>query len=142
MKRHTSSVLTVLVIMIGCMGTASAATIAKANVPFEFSIGERTYSAGTYSLVELKDDLIALYDDRGQNVGMVLAMVERNFEPPTESKMKFELINGRHVLTEVWTADQPTGFIFAVKGATSAAAGFSSATSYANGGAGRTPHLN
>ncbi|HTR27140.1 MAG TPA: hypothetical protein VMI10_24420 [Terriglobales bacterium] len=142
MKRHTTSVLTVLVIIVGCMGTASAGTVAKADVPFEFSIGDRTYSAGTYSLVALKDDLLALYDERGQNVGMMLTMKERNFEPPTESKMKFELINGRHVLTEVWTAGQPTGYMFAVKGATTAAAAVSSGGGSQDARPGRMQHSN
>jgi len=142
MKRHTSSVLTVLVIIVGCAGTAAAGTIAKASVPFEFTAGERTYSAGTYSLVEMKDDLLALYDDRGQNVGMMLTIVERNFEPPTESKLKFEVIHGKHVLTEVWTAGQPTGYIFAVKEATSTRPGLSSSGSYQDGNGIRTPHAN
>jgi len=142
MKRHTSSVLTVLVIIVGCVGTATAGTLAKANVPFEFTAGERSYSAGTYSLVEMRDDLLALYDDRGQNVGMMLTIVERNFEPPTESKMKFEVVNGRHVLTEVWTAGQPTGYIFAVKGAMATTPGLSPSGSYQDGNRMRTPHAN
>ena len=141
MKRHTSSMLTALVIIVGCVGSASAGTIAKADVPFEFSIGDRTYAAGSYSLVALKDDLIALYDERGKNLGMVLTMVERNLEPPAESKMKFEVINGRHVLTEVWTAGSPTGYVFAVRGPAALPA-VSSGEGYRNDSPSRAPHSN
>jgi hypothetical protein len=114
-----TTVLALLVITVGCtVGTAAAATgtIAKANIPFEFSIGDRTYQAGNYSLAQLNQNLVALYDGNGHNVGLVLASVETTFQPPTDPKLKFALVNGRHVLTEVWTAGESTGFVFAVKG--------------------------
>ena len=124
MKRYITTVLTLLVITVGCaVGTAAAATgtIAKANIPFEFSVGNRTYPAGNYSLAQPSQNLIALYDENGRNVGLVIAPVETTFQPPTDSKLKFELVNGRHVLTEVWTAGETTGSVFMVKGSKSLA---------------------
>jgi hypothetical protein len=119
MKRYITTILTLLVITVGCtLGTAAAATgtIAKASIPFEFSVGDRTYPAGNYSLAELSQNLIALYDQSGHNVGLALASVETTFEPPADSKLKFELVNGRHVLVEIWTAGESSGSVFAVKG--------------------------
>lgn len=131
MKRSIA-VLALLIITVGCtVGTAAAATgtIAKATIPFEFSVGDRTYPAGNYSLAELRPNLIALYDENGRNVSLVLASVETTLEPPADSKLKFELVNGRHVLTEVWTAGETTGSVFAVKGSKALAPEPSSAVS-------------
>ena len=124
MNRFVASVLTMLLItFIGMAGTGTASaatgTIVKVNIPFEFSVGDRTFPAGEYSLTEFRPDLIALYDSRGHNVDIALAYVQTNFEPSADTKVKFEVVGSRHVLSEVWTAGESTGAVFAVKGVTS-----------------------
>ncbi len=122
MKRFVTSLLTMLLItFIGMTGTASAAsgTIVKVNIPFEFSVGDRTFPAGEYSLTEFRPNIIALYDSRGHNVDITLAYVQTNLEPPTDTKVKFEVVGGRHMLSEVWTAGESTGAVFTVKGSSS-----------------------
>lgn len=119
MKRSVASVLTMLLMtLVGMAGTATAAsgTIAKVNIPFEFSVGDQTYPAGEYSLTQFRPDLVAIYDAQGRNVGVVLSYVRTNLEPPAESKMKFEVVDGHYELAEVVTAGESTGAVFAVKG--------------------------
>jgi hypothetical protein len=121
-KRFVASVLTMLLTpFIVMAGTASAATstIVKVNIPFEFSVGDRTFPAGDYSLVKFQPNLIALYNSRGHNVDIALAYVQSNLEPPTDTTVKFQVVGGRHMLAEVWTAGESTGAVFAVKGAVS-----------------------
>jgi hypothetical protein len=112
-----------LITFIGMAGTGTASaetgTPMKVNIPFEFSVGDRTFPAGEYSLTKFRPDIIAFYDARGHNVGIALAHAQTNFEPPTDTKVKFEVVGGRHMLSEVWTAGESTGAVFAVKGATS-----------------------
>lgn len=142
MKRYITTILALLVITVGCaVGTAAAATgtIAKASIPFEFSIGSRTYPSGNYSLAELSQNMIVLYDERGHNVGLVLASVETTLDPPSESKLKFEMVNGRRVLTEVWTAGEATGAIFRVKGSKSLASELPSIVSRGDANQGALP---
>jgi hypothetical protein len=110
-----------LITFTGMAGTACAATgtFVKVNIPFEFSVGDRTFPAGEYSLTQLRPDIVALYDSRGHNVDIALAYAQTNFEPPTETKVKFEVVGGRHMLSEALTAGESTGAVFAVKGVTS-----------------------
>lgn len=138
MKRFVASLLTMLLItFIGMAGTGTASaatgTIVKVNIPFEFSVGDRTFPAGEYSLAKFRPDLIALYDSRGHNVDIALAHVQTNLEPLTDSKLKFEVVGDRHVLAEVWIAGESTGAVFAVKGVTSRAQQLSSTMSRSDG---------
>lgn len=119
MKRYIGNILTLLVITVGCtVGTAVAAsgTIAKVSIPFEFSVGNRTYPAGNYSLEEIRQHVIAIYDGEGRNVGMVLAYdVRPTLENATGSELKFEVVDGRRMLAEVWTEGEQTGLALPLK---------------------------
>lgn len=119
MKRFIAGVLTLFLVTFGAMvGTATAGTgtIAKVTIPFEFSVGDRTYPAGRYSLTELRQHVIALYDDRGRNVAMVLAYdVQPTTEVSAVSQLKFEVVDGRRVLAEVWTEGDSTGLALPLK---------------------------
>lgn len=119
MKQSIASVLTVfLFALVGLVGTASAApgTIVKVDIPFEFSVGNKAYPAGHYSLAEIRQHIIALYDDSGRNIAMVLAYdVQPSLEGPAGSELKFDVVDGRRVLAEVWTGGESTGLAFPVK---------------------------
>jgi hypothetical protein len=118
-KRFIAGVLTLFLVTFGAMvgkATAGTGTIAKVTIPFEFSIGDRTYPAGKYSLTEVRQHVLALYDARGRNVAMVLAY---DVQPTTEvsniSELKFDVLDGRHVLAEVWTEGDSTGLALPLK---------------------------
>lgn len=119
MKRYIVSVLTLFVITVGCtVGTAVAAssTIAKVNIPFEFSVGNHTYPAGKYSLKEIRQHVIEITDGDGRAVAMVLAYdVRPTLESVTGSELKFEVIDGRRMLAEVWTEGEQTGLALPLK---------------------------
>lgn len=145
MKRFAASVLTMLLsTFIGMTGPASAATgtFVKVNIPFEFSVGDRTFPAGEYSLTQLRPDIIALYDSRGHNVDIALAYVKTNLEPPTDTKVKFEVVGGRHMLAEMCTAGESTGAVFAVKRVSSRTQQLSSTTLQADGASRKTGQAN
>lgn len=118
MKRFVASVMTMLMITFaGMAGTAKAETgpTTKVNIPFEFSVGDRTYAAGEYSLTEYRPNLIAMYDARGRHVGIALTYARLNFKPSADSKVRFELVDGHYALEEVWIAGESTGAVFAAR---------------------------
>lgn len=83
----------------------------KADVPFDFIVGDRAYPAGEYIL---KADLNSGGIVRIENVQELSAVFTpsqscENRKPSTETKLVFHRMAGRYFLYQVWTAGNLTG---------------------------------
>jgi hypothetical protein len=88
----------------------SAKLMLKAQVPFEFNVGEKVFPAGEYKVARVTPETIALRDSRN---GSVVTVVTGSVESPKAHStpvLRFELEDGRYVLTQVWEEGATTGY--------------------------------
>lgn len=113
MKRSNVSTVTLLLVtLVLAVGMASAdsKTIIKANVPFDFNIGDQTFAAGEYSVIQPLQHMIALRDARGRTISFAFTNdVLSGNEGPDASTLRFQWVGGRRELVEVWTLGNPSG---------------------------------
>ncbi len=113
MKQLITRTLTSLVLVVVWLaGTAYAQVtnwIIKINIPFEFNIGDQTFPAGHYSLVQPLQHFLVLRDARGQTIASTFTSGIESSTAPATSKLKFDSIAGQNVLIEVWRQDDHSG---------------------------------
>jgi hypothetical protein len=120
MKQLITRTLTSLMLVVVWLATTAQAQstplVIKVNIPFEFSIGDRTFPPGDYSLVQPLQHLLALRDARGRTIASAFTSGVESSAAPTISKLKFNSIAGQNVLSEVWQQDSHLGQkLFAAK---------------------------
>ena len=81
----------------------------KANIPFDFALGSRTFPAGHYSLVRVEPSLLELRDSDGRILLNILTHSVQSLAAPTHPRLLFDLNAGEHTLTEVWQENDTTG---------------------------------
>jgi len=113
MKNLVERTLTALLLGVLSLGyTAQAQHITrviKVNIPFEFSVGGQTFSAGHYSLVSSTPSLLELRDAEGHALTTVLTNSVQALKGPASPKLQFHNQDGQHVLVQVWQADDSIG---------------------------------
>jgi hypothetical protein len=85
------------------------AWVVNVNVPFEFTVGKKTFPAGDYSVVRTAPYRLALRDSRAGVVAMVMTMPVQTATPRAEPTLVFRTEGGEHVLVRVWFANSPYG---------------------------------
>jgi len=81
----------------------------KANIPFEFSVGNRSFPAGRYSLVRVEPFLLELRDPEGRVLANVLTQSVQSQTAPAQPRLLFDKEGGGHALTQVWQEDESIG---------------------------------
>ncbi|MBI3476699.1 MAG: hypothetical protein HY010_13285 [Acidobacteria bacterium] len=108
MKRTLTSLLLFVVYSAGNVLAQSTAVI-KVNIPFEFSLGDRTFQPGDYSLTQPMQHFLVLRDARGQTVASTFTNEIESSSAPATSKLRFYSVGGRHELIEVWQQNASEG---------------------------------
>jgi hypothetical protein len=103
----TSLSLTVL-LFAGAARAQHAEKVIKVEVPFEFNVGDVTFPAGKYSLVQ-GGPFLTVRDSRGYILTTVLTRTVQAATPFTSTKLRFSTDGNRHVLTQVWSRDEIFG---------------------------------
>jgi len=117
MKKIAAKV--VLLMTFVCLLTAagySQQLILKADVPFDFIVGTKTFPAGEYYVSRISAQTLSL---RGSNNSFLTTFIT---EPVMSSfsqsnpKLKFQAVGGQYVLTEIWPDGAASGYeLFATK---------------------------
>jgi hypothetical protein len=83
----------------------------RAEVPFDFVVGNRAYPAGEYVLKSTLNDTGILRMENVQEVSAVFISSNPCAEgtPSKETKLVFHRMAGRYFLYQVWTAGNVTG---------------------------------
>lgn len=89
-------------------GQASAGVI-RVNIPFEFAVGAKSFPAGNYSLVQPTQHFLVLRNERGQTIASTLTNIVDAPGALAEPRLRFKMIDGEHVLAELWQAKDPEG---------------------------------
>ena len=106
---------TLAAILLGVLTLASTAQaqgterVIKVNIPFEFSVGDRVFPAGHYSLVSTTPALLQLRDTEGHILTRVLTNSVETSNTPAEPKLRFSSNGGRYSLAQVWQENDSIG---------------------------------
>jgi len=83
--------------------------IRKVEIPFDFSVGNKTYPAGTYRITRVTPDktVIQLNSEDGKQVVRVLTFPVRAKEIPETGKLNFRRYGKSYFLYQIW---EPTDY--------------------------------
>ena len=112
--KYVKNILASLFAVVVLFGTAAQAQllndhVVRFAVPFEFSVGQRTFPAGSYSVVRTEPYLLELRDADKHALTQIVTRSVQAAEAPQQSKVLFYSGNGRHVLGQVWLSREILG---------------------------------
>jgi hypothetical protein len=112
--KNLRSALFVLVVLLLATAAQAQQNAVKADVPFDFAVGERAYPAGEYTLKSSSLDpaIIRLDNTQEPIAGFIPSNSCANGAPAKESKLVFHRIGSRYFLYQVWIAGNLTGHQF------------------------------
>ena len=110
MKNLLSILFVLTAILIAPAARAQQKGI-RADVPFDFVVGDRAYPAGEYILRATLNDNGVLRMENVNNISAVFVTSNPCAEavPSKQTKLVFHRMGGRYFLYQLWTADNPTG---------------------------------
>ncbi len=82
----------------------------RANVPFDFIVGDKTFPAGTYTIAKPTPSGTLLIEnvDSGESTVVISTVVE-GFRPNDETKLAFKRYADQYFLDQVWVAGDLSG---------------------------------
>ena len=84
--------------------------ILNVDVPFEFSVGKKVFPAGSYQVVRIAPQMLALRDNRnGTLISVVTSPVVTRSGRYTPA-LRFESDGERHMLSQVWPGNGRSGY--------------------------------
>jgi hypothetical protein len=112
--KNLRSVLFVLAVLLLATAARAQQNAVKADVPFDFAVGDRAYPAGEYTLRSALNDSGVIRIDNTQEVLTAFAASNScsNATPAKETKLVFHRIGSRYFLYQVWIAGNLTGHQF------------------------------
>lgn len=111
---RVSSVVTLLVTVafVSAVASVSAQTPGHnitANIPFDFSVGDKTLSAGQYAIARASSDGTMLkVGNREESASRLTQSVQAN-EPKEQTMLVFNRYGSRYFLSQVWLAGEIVG---------------------------------
>src|SRR5678816_397125 len=110
---RTFLVLSLTLVFFVFFSYAQAGTRIEANIPFDFTIGDKTFAAGKYdlSLFRLYGSVhaVTLRDDTGKLILNTTA-IQNGSNARNKSDMMFAIVDEQHFLDKIRTPD--CGFVF------------------------------
>jgi hypothetical protein len=102
--RLLTTLLPAVLLFVGTAPGQYAQRTMRATVPFEFTVGNKIFSAGEYSIVNPAPDRLDVRDSRGH---LLALLVTHNTLPPINNnnggpRLIFFVVGGEHVLAQVW----------------------------------------
>jgi len=108
------SILRALTLLVAGVLSVSAASAQfspmtlKFKVPFEFSVGKRTFSAGNYFIERTSPNTLSLRDGDHKFLTLIKATPAHSLNLRTSSAISFEGV--RHALVQVWEGGSTNGY--------------------------------
>ncbi|HEX4486210.1 MAG TPA: hypothetical protein VH088_08095 [Terriglobales bacterium] len=117
MKRITSILTGLSLAVLFFVGSAHAqydAQRMRADIPFEFTVGNVTLPAGQYDFLRSGANIFQVRNAEGHSVyTMATAAIGQNAIGST-SELKFTVVQGHHVLTQIWNQNALMGNDFRI----------------------------
>lgn len=113
MKSTITHILTPLFLVVlfvtGITHAQYVPRIAEVKVPFDFTVGEKTFPAGEYSLVRLGPGRLELRDAYRQPLASLITYSVQSLEKSSSTKLRFSTADGGHALIQVWFEGELVG---------------------------------
>jgi hypothetical protein len=113
MKNRVGRVFASLLLSILMLGSAlyaqSAERVIRANIPFDFVVGSKSFPAGQYSVVLVGPVMLELRDSRGRALINVLTQSVQALATSGRPKLRFDKVDGQNVLAQVWQEGDEIG---------------------------------
>ena len=74
----------------------------RANIPFEFTVGNVSFPAGQYDFVRTGFGLYEVRNADGHRVRVMTSAAIELDGRPEKSTLKFAVVDGRHILLQIW----------------------------------------
>ncbi|MGA8866945.1 MAG: hypothetical protein WB510_08250 [Candidatus Sulfotelmatobacter sp.] len=84
--------------------------IIKVNAPFEFTVNNRSFPAGEYSIVCLAPNRLDLRDARNWAIASLITHSAESRQPRAATKLEFSTADGSYALTRIWVANDRFGY--------------------------------
>ena len=109
--KNLRSVLFALAVLLLATAAQAQTTNVKAKIPFDFVVGDQSYSAGEYTLKSLGLNSAAIRIDNADESekGITLANVCRTLKPADGTTLVFERLGDNYFLYQIWTDGSNTG---------------------------------
>ena len=88
--------------------------ILKVDVPFEFSVGKKTFPAGEYEVVQIAPHTLALRDSKERFLTSIVTSPVLARNARSTPVLRFEVDGDQHVLSQVWPSFGTTGHELAI----------------------------
>jgi|SRR5438067_11417751 len=108
-KQHLFSLLAAVVLLTAGSLNAQTSNPMKANIPFDFEAGNKSYPAGAYrvsSISQMGDLSIAGY---GLTSGLASSHSIQSNSPSGSTKLVFHRYGDRYFLYQIWVAGEDRG---------------------------------
>src|SRR5215475_11687819 len=82
-----------------------------AKIPFDFSVGDKTFPAGVYSVTRVNQERVMLRlssEDGGESINIITSPVEAN-EYPKTGQLIFRRYGETYFLSQIWESDEIQG---------------------------------
>ena len=98
-----------LIVTSAASSYAGSADRITLQIPFAFTVGERTLPAGTYGVRQLSPGCVALVSSESGHATMLLTAAIPAERMPTRAKLVFHRYGTQYFLAEVWTPERSQG---------------------------------
>lgn len=112
MNRIASITTSITIAVLLLAGAASAQYNDQkitATIPFQFVVGSSTLPPGQYVFLRPGINQLLVRNADGRNFTTVVTGSVEARKAPANSKLRFETVNGNHVLVQVWNENEAIG---------------------------------
>jgi hypothetical protein len=108
MKTYFSLILVAAALLFASTAQAQAIHV-KADIPFDFVVGDTVYPAGTYTIAPTSQSSNALLLDGGDARALVIPNHCSLSLPSKSTKLVFDRMGSSYFLSQVWVAGRSDG---------------------------------
>jgi hypothetical protein len=109
--KNLRSILLALTVLLLATAAQAQTTNVKANIPFDFVVGDHAYAAGEYTLKSLPQSGVVIRIDNADESekGMTLSNACQRLHPADGTTLVFQRLGDNYFLYQIWTEGNSTG---------------------------------
>src|SRR3954451_13156115 len=94
---------TIVVALSVVAAQAQTKVMIKANVPFDFTVGNNRLESGTYTVSQLATNVDAWYNENGRGLFMIKTIPSGKTLSPDTYKLVFHRYGDEYFLSQIWS---------------------------------------
>jgi len=99
------------IVMLGASSAKASSPMLREDIPFDFTVGNATLPAGTYTVTEATPGLLLIRNEKpGTDAAFVLVNSVETTKPQDSAKLMFHRYGNSYFLNQVWTNGAISGY--------------------------------